>query len=148
MAKINSDESVVENFSIDNQVGYLLRCAFQKANGFTADRIRPYDLTNVQFSTMARLLEHGPLSQNQLGRLVTMPPANIHSLVGRLKKQGLVNTDRDPADKRLILISLSTKGRNLVKKLIPLDLQSAGDALASLNKSEQKVFLKLLKKMV
>ena len=148
LAKNKKDALLIENFSIDNQVGYLLRCAHQKAGGLTTEKIRNYDLTNVQFSTLARLLEYGPMSQNQLGRVVAMPPANIHSLVARLKKRGLVRTNRDPEDKRLILVSLSAKGRTLVKKLIPLDIESSANALAELNSKEQKTFLKLLRRLV
>ncbi len=148
MPQNKNNNSLNQDFSLDDQIGYLLRCASQNAGGITAEKIRSYDLTNVQFSTLARLLEFGPLSQNQLGRLVAMPPANIHSLVGRLKKRELVKADRDPGDKRLILISLTAKGRNLVKKLFPIVSLSTTDALAVLNASEQKTFLKLLKRMI
>jgi len=135
------------DFRLDDQVGHLLRRAYQRGSAYLAGRLRPYDLTPMQFAAIMRLRECGPLSQNELGRMISMPPANIHSLVGRLKKRGLIKTGRNPDDRRLILIDLSTKGRRMTHTLIPLDLQSSADTLAPLSPSEQVKFLALLRKL-
>lgn len=148
MSKSDNKQNERDMFSIDDQVGHLLRLAYQRASAHLAERIRPYDLTPVQFATLMRLLEHGPLSQNQLGRLVSMPPANIHSLIGRLKKRNLVETNRSPDDKRLLVISLSATGRALGRKLIPLDQQSSEDALSPLTKAEREMLPKILRKLI
>lgn len=135
------------DFRLDDQVGHLLRRAYQRASAHLAGHLRPHDLTPMQFAALMRLRESGPLSQNQLGRLISMPPANIHGLVGRLKKRDLIDTGRDPSDQRLVLIDLSAKGRRMARTLIPLDLRSTADALAPLPATERKTFLALLRKM-
>src|SRR3984893_7468549 len=93
-------------YRLEDQVGFLLRRAYQRASSNLIDRIGPHDLTAAQFATLARLYERGPLSQNLLGRLVAMEPANIRDVVLRLKKRRLVLTRRDPGDGRLIVVSL------------------------------------------
>lgn len=134
-------------FRLEDQVGHLLRRAYQRASAHLADRLKPHDLTPMQFAALMRLRECGPLSQNELGRMISMPPANIHSMVGRLKKRGVLTTGRDPNDRRLILIDLSEEGARLTDALIPLDLQSSADALAPLAPAERKTFLALLRKL-
>ncbi|HXK53187.1 MAG TPA: MarR family transcriptional regulator [Hyphomicrobiales bacterium] len=136
-----------EEFSIDDRVGHLLRRAYQRASAHLAVRLRALSLTPVQFAVLMRLHERGQLSQNQLGRLVSMPPGNIHGLVGRLAKRGLIVTDNDPNDRRLVLISLSPEGAGLTDELIKLDLEATKDALSPLEPHEQEIFLKLLKRM-
>src|SRR5260370_41464731 len=105
---------------LEDQVGFLLRRAYQRASSNLIDRIGPYDLTAPQFATLARLYERGPLSQNLLGRLVAMEPANIRDVVLRLKKRRLVTTRRDPGDGRLIVVGLTASGLSLVEQLLPI----------------------------
>lgn len=136
-----------DDFSIDERVGHLLRRAYQRASAHLATRLRPHELTPVQFAVLMRLRQKGELSQNQLGRLVSMPPGNIHGLVGRLAKRGLIETGSDSRDRRLVLISLSAEGVQLTEELLRLDLKATQDALAPLDPEERETFLKLLKRM-
>jgi DNA-binding MarR family transcriptional regulator len=136
-----------DSFKLDDQVGHLLRRAYQRASAYLAARIRRHDLTPVQFATLVRLWEQGALSQNQLGRLVAMPPANIHSLVRRLEARGLVARAADDNDKRLLNVSLTDEGRTLVEQLIPLDMESTEDALSALDPGERETLYRLLRKL-
>ena len=135
-------------YRLDDQVGHLLRRAYQRASSHLAGRIRAYELTPVQHATLIRLWELGPLSQNQLGRVVAMPPANIHSLVRRLESRGLVRRDPSAKDKRLLTVSLTDEGNKLVETLIPLDSASTEAALKGLNDAERDALYAILKKLV
>jgi len=129
---------------LDDQVGFLLRRAYQRASSNLIERIGAYDLTAPQFATLARLYERGTLSQNLLGRLVAMEPANIRDVVLRLKKRRLVMTRRDKEDGRLILVSLTASGLSLVEKLLPIEIECTSRTLAALNASEKRLLYDLL----
>ena len=135
-------------YRLDDQVGHLLRRAYQRASSHLAGRIRALDLTPVQHATLIRLWEFGPLSQNQLGRLVAMPPANIHALVRRLEARGLVRRDPSPKDKRLLTVSLTEPGRKMAEALVPLDTAATADALKPLDPHERDALYAILKKLV
>src|SRR6202011_623962 len=126
-------------YRLEDQVGFLLRRAYQRASSNLVERIGPYDLTAPQFATLARLYERGTLSQNLLGRLVAMEPANIRDVVLRLKKRRLVMTRRDKEDGRLILVSLTASGLSLVGKLFPIEIECTSRTLAALNASEKRL---------
>ena len=135
-------------YRLDDQVGHLLRRAYQRASGHLAQRIRSLELTPVQHATLIRLWEFGPLSQNQLGRLVAMPPANIHALVRRLESRGLLRRDPSPKDKRLLTVSLTEEGRTMAEMLIPLDTASTEAALRQLDQKERDFLFAVLKKLI
>jgi MarR family transcriptional regulator, lower aerobic nicotinate degradation pathway regulator len=131
-------------YRLEDQVGFLLRRAYQRASSNLIDRIGPYDLTAPQFATLARLYERGPLSQNLLGRLVAMEPANIRDVVLRLKKRRLVTTRRDPDDGRLIVVALSASGLSLVEQLLPIEIECTARTLAKLDTNEKEILYDLL----
>jgi DNA-binding MarR family transcriptional regulator len=111
------------------------------------ERIGPSDLTAPQFATLARLYERGTLSQNLLGRLVAMEPANIRDVVLRLKRRRLVMTRRDPEDGRLVLVSLTPAGLSLVEKLLPIEIECTAKTLARLNATEKTLLYELLDRL-
>jgi MarR family transcriptional regulator, lower aerobic nicotinate degradation pathway regulator len=131
-------------YRLEDQVGFLLRRAYQRASSNLVERIGPYDLTAPQFATLARLYERGTLSQNLLGRLVAMEPANIRDVVLRLKKRHLIKTRRDPGDGRLILVDLTSAGMSLVEDLLPIEIECTARTLAKLNANEKRLLYDLL----
>lgn len=135
------------DYRLEEQVGFLLRRAYQRASSNLVDEIGAYDLTAPQFATLARLYERGALSQNLLGRLVAMEPANIRDVVLRLKKRRLVATRRDPTDKRLILIDLTAAGVALVEQLIPIETACTAKTLAALTAAQRKQLYDLLERL-
>ncbi|MCC8942464.1 MarR family transcriptional regulator [Bradyrhizobium sp. Arg68] len=132
------------DYRLEDQIGFLLRRAYQRASSNLVEQIGSHDLTAPQFATLARLYERGALSQNLLGRLVAMEPANIRDVVLRLKKRRLVATRRDPTDKRLVLIDLTATGVALVEQLIPIEIACTAKTLAPLDAEQKRLLYDLL----
>jgi MarR family transcriptional regulator, lower aerobic nicotinate degradation pathway regulator len=139
--------AVPEDYSLDDQVGFLLRRAYQRASANLVERIGRHRLTAPQFATLARLYERGALSQNRLGRLVAMEPANIRDVVQRLKRRRLVASDRDPDDGRQLLIRLTPAGLALVQGLLPVERTATAKTLAPLAPAERKTLYELLRRL-
>jgi DNA-binding MarR family transcriptional regulator len=136
-----------DEYRLDDQIGHLLRRAYQAASANLTTRLERHALTPMQFAVLARLRERAPVSQNLLGRLVAMEPANIRDVILRLKKRGLVRAERDGADRRLILLSLSTAGAALVETLLPLSRESTAATLRPLNAREGEMLRDLLRRV-
>jgi MarR family transcriptional regulator, lower aerobic nicotinate degradation pathway regulator len=141
-------DAEVVNFSVDNQVGFLLRVAHQRHNANLAANLNQLNLTPPQGVVLARLLERDRVSQNLLGRLVAMEPANIRDVVLRLKSRGFVRQEKDPGDGRLLLLSLTPRGEALAQQLIHLSVGSVAETLRSLTLREGDKLRELLKKLV
>ncbi len=136
-----------KTYRLDDQVGFLLRRAYQRASANLLEKISAHELTPPQFATLARLHERGRVSQNLLGRLVAMEPANIRDVVQRLKKRGLVSTKRDPADARLIVVGLTAAGRSLTRQLLPVAAACTSKTLAPLSQNARKSLCHLLRRL-
>ena len=126
-------------------MGFLLRLAYQRASANLTDAIGPNGLTPTQFATLLRLDELGPQSQNELGRSVGMPPANIHDTVRRLLAGGLVTTAPSPTDRRLTLVDLTSAGRAKLREVLPAATAANADTLSALADDEQELLMSLLR---
>jgi DNA-binding MarR family transcriptional regulator len=139
---------LMSDFRVDDQVGFLLRLAHQKANANLAARLSTLDLTPPQATVLARLLERGELSQNLLGRLVAMESANIRDVVIRLRRRRLIATKKSKDDARVVLLSLTRSGLELARSLIPISIDSVAATLAVLSAREQTALRQLLRKII
>lgn len=140
-SKKNSTDYVLEN-----QIGHIIRKVNQRHTGiFTA--LMPDGVTPTRFSALVKLNEHGLLSQNKLGRLTAMDIATIKGVVDRLKRRELIQSTKDDNDARRQLISLTPKGQELIRKIIPLAAEITQQTTAPLTQSEAVVLIKLLRKL-
>jgi MarR family transcriptional regulator, lower aerobic nicotinate degradation pathway regulator len=153
VAKKQQEPKVVPNASsrpyrIEDQIGYLLRRAHQRASAIFQVNIGDPNITPTQYSSMAKLNEYTELSQNLLGRLVGMDKATMQGVVRRLKDRRLVDSRPDPGDARRTLLSLTTDGQRITHKLLMNGPVVSRETLKPLTPAEQRQLLDLLSKIV
>lgn len=95
-------------YLVDEQIGYRLRRAHQRASSVFAELMTKFDITPTQFSTLAKLDEMGPMSQHQLARVTGLEHAEMLAVIGRLQRQALIRCRPSPLDHRLIEIELTS----------------------------------------
>lgn len=135
-----------EDYQLDQQIGYLLRLALQRHYSlFSEDMVE--GLTAPQYASMYKLFEVGACSQNQLGRLINIDVATINGIVRRLKAKGFLTSRGDPRDKRRHEIALSTEGKKVVEKALPIAMKISDKTLEPLSSSERETLRRLLKKI-
>lgn len=140
------ERSIVEaapepSYSLDDQIGFLLRKAHQRHVAIFASRI---DLTPPQFAALARLHQVGPTSQNQLGMLIAMDAATVKGVIDRLGARGLVELKRHEEDRRRLMVSLTPEGRAAVERLLPVAREITQETLSPLSERDAAALLKLL----
>ena len=135
-------------YRIEEQVGYLLRRAHQRASSIFQVMIGDPNITPTQYSSMVKLHEYTELSQNHLGRLVGMDKATMQGVVRRLKDRGLVDSRPDPGDARRTLLSLTLDGQRSVNKLTLNGPLVSRETLKPLTPAEQRQLLELLSKII
>lgn len=94
------------------------------------------------------LAERGPLSQQALGEALSLDPSNVVGLLNELEERGLVARQRDPADRRRHIVSLSAAGSGA---LGASDAELTGiedDLLAALSPAERAQLRDLLTRAV
>ena len=74
------------------------------------------ELRDVDLHCLDLLARNGPLSPGALARLAGLHPATMTGIVDRLERAGWVARDRDPADRRAVLVRpLPSRGAELLR---------------------------------
>ena len=134
------------DYSLDDQVGFLLRQASQRHTTIFANAMLE-GLTPTRFAALARLHEMGALSQNELGRQTAMDVATTKGVVDRLCDRGLTATRPDPSDGRRHLVELTDEGRAVVRAAEALAREITSETLAPLKAQEAETLIRLLRKI-
>lgn len=137
--------SSVASYTLDTQVGFLLRRATQRHLAIFGVLIP--GLTPTQFAALAKLCEVGPTPQNALGRATAMDAATIKGVIDRLRQKGLIATSRDPDDQRRIFVAATDAGREVFEATRASAHQITAETLSPLSVDERAAFLSLLEKL-
>lgn len=139
------DAQTSAGYSLDDQVGYKLRLANQK-HLEVFSRMMP-DVTPTQFAVLARLRDTGPVSQNQLGRMVGMDAATTKGVIDRLRAKGFVQSFKSQTDMRRHEIALTDAGRTFADTAVDVALEISQATTANLTRRELAQLLALLDKL-
>lgn len=135
-------------YTFSDQVGHLLRKAYQRHLAIFQQNVGDSQLTAVQFVTLCALRDHGPSSQTELVKATAVDQATIRGIVERLKAKALVLLEPDPEDRRKVIVRLSDSGRRVVDETVPRARQITELTMANLNPAERVAMLYLLRKMI
>ena len=133
-------------YKLEDQIGHILRRASQRHTGIFSS-LMPDNLTPTRFAALAKLLECGSLSQNELGRLTAMDIATIKGVVDRLRQRGLVVSNKDLNDARRQLISLTPAGLEAIQAAIPEAISVTEQTVSTLSAEEASELVRLLQKI-
>jgi len=116
------------------ELRYLILAIQREGNRLLAAELRPLGVTPSQAEVLRMLGDHGPLTLTALGELLVCETGNSPSrLVDRLVAQGLIRRDVDPGDRRYVMLSLTTSGEDLGRRISAVEelLYSTIDGLVA-----------------
>jgi DNA-binding MarR family transcriptional regulator len=134
-------------YPLESSAGHLLRRALQRHQSLFQECAVGLALTAPQFAALSKLAELGNTTQNRLGRLVAMDPATVQGVARRLVLRGLVRTDKDPMDKRTLVLAITEEGERVVNEARRAGAGANATLLSGLTPEEQQAFLGLLRKI-
>ncbi len=135
-------------YDFSEQVGHLLRKAYQRHMAIFQQNIGNSQLTAVQFITLCAVRDHGPSSLSELIKATAVDQATIRGIVERLQARDLVTLKPAEQDKRKVIVSLTETGMQLVHETAPHALQVSELTMSRLNPAERVALLYVLRKMV
>ncbi len=136
------------DYRLEEQIGFLLRRAHQRATAIFAARFAGHGLTPTQFAALARIAEEGEVSQNRLGRLTAMDPATMKGVIGRLCERDLIAGRADERDRRRTQWRLTASGTALLAGARSDGFGVTEETLAPLSPQERAALVRLLEKIV
>ena len=109
--------------------------------------VLPAELTVTQFGVLDALHHIGPLCQGELAEKLLRSGGNLTLVVGNLEKAGLVLRERDPADRRYVVVKLTDKGQAFIAALFPKVVANVTREMGALSGTELSDISRLCKKV-
>lgn len=151
MQESTPDRSASESDSayvFSDQIGFLLRRAYQRHLAIFQANTGDSELTSVQFSTLCALRDKGPQSQSELVKATGVDQATIRGIIERLKARRLVSLAKDSVDGRKVIVALTTAGVAMLDHMIPRAAEITEQTFGSLNPGERTALIYTLRQML
>jgi len=104
-----------------------------------------FGLTMEQFAVLAAVKSRGgSLRPTDLALILERSPNSISMLVDRMVKVGLVRRTRDRRDRRVVRVSLTTKGENALKPATPTGWEFIQKILSPISYKDKHTLANLL----
>jgi len=88
--------------------------AFRAAAKYLYAGLEEMGIDDTDFRILEVLLNKGPLPVNTIGPKVNLTPGSISTAVDRLLGKGMVSRVESPEDRRVRVVSLTAKGKELI----------------------------------
>lgn len=113
------------------------------ANADLAD----HNLTLSQFGVLEALFHIGPLSQRELARKILRSSGNLTLVIENLERDGLVTRQRDPEDRRVMVVTLTPLGEERVRGILPGHVRGIQEIFDVLEEDEIEQLESLTRKL-
>ena len=136
-----------QGYDFSEQVGHLLRKAYQRHTSIFQRYSSDKQLTAIQFVTLCTVMERGPSSLTEIVNVTAIDPATIRGVIKRLKAREWITLTTDPKDQRKVMVVITESGAALVEEMVPSAKQISDQTMKNLNPAERVALMHLLEKM-
>jgi MarR family transcriptional regulator, 2-MHQ and catechol-resistance regulon repressor len=120
---------------------------FNKIRAKEATYIKSFGLTMHQFQVLEVLYHRGDLTVGSITKLTMSTPGNITVVIRNLKRDGYIKSVHDPKDKRVSLISITQKGKEIMAKFFPGHAKNFEKYFQNLSEDEIETLFTILRKL-
>jgi MarR family transcriptional regulator, 2-MHQ and catechol-resistance regulon repressor len=121
--------------------------AYQAAAKYLYAGLQETGIDDTDFRILEVLLNKGPLPVNTIGPKVNLTPGSISVAVDRLLARGLVSRIESREDRRVRVVSLTSKGKGLIAPVFRKHAAEIGNVFADATPKEVRSFETILKKI-
>jgi len=139
--------SALGSYDFSEQVGHLLRRAYQRHVAVFQQTIPDSQLTAVQFVVLCAVEDAGACSLSEIVKRTAIDQATVRGIIDRLKARHLLVVRHDESDRRKVLVSLTPAGLDLVRTTVPFAFEITEKTFKGFNQAERVALTYLLTKM-
>lgn len=130
------------------RAGHLVRRMNQIAQAIFLDETAQFGLTSVQYAALNAIAAFPDIDQATLSGLVAFDKTTLVKVLDRLAAKELITRTRSVTDRRRHVLNATSKGQDIVARIVPHLDRAQERFLAPLAEKEQAVFLALMTKVV
>ena len=125
----------------------IMMKAFHAVSGYANRSFQSHGLGDSDFRVLEALLHKGPLPVNTIGPKVFLTPGSISTAVDRLYENGLVTRTESGTDRRVRVVGLTPKGRDLITTIFSVHAQDMEKLVEILTRTERVHLVNALKRL-
>ncbi|MCV2881745.1 MarR family winged helix-turn-helix transcriptional regulator [Actibacterium sp. XHP0104] len=111
----------MEQFALDRFLPYVLSVTASRISKEFASRYRTeFGLSIPEWRVLAHLSQASEVSVREIHRKVDMDKSKVSRAATRLESAGYIHKVTDSADRRLVKLSLTPAGHDLIGRIIPI----------------------------
>ena len=133
----------MEDLSLSTLIWLRMARFVQNSNQLSNEHLRQFGLTVAQFEALAHIRNFEPVTQSELAEGLTVSGGGISRMLARLEAEGLISRRQDWKTKH---ISLTDKGRELLERAFPSQLEQQSSLFDDALTDDEKVHLHALMK--
>ena len=104
-------------------------------------------LSITEFSVLEVLYLKGKQTIQQIGHSILITSGSMTYVIDKLEEKGLLNRNDCPDDRRVVHITLTADGMDLMKKIMPKHQELIDYMFGALSDDETQIIVNLLKKI-
>ncbi|WP_445505543.1 MarR family winged helix-turn-helix transcriptional regulator [Niallia sp. 03091] len=134
---------------LELNLGQQLNALISEAHALNVRTASIFDetLQPAAFLIVRWLYSHGPANASTLAESTAMDRSSVSRLIGQLKNRGYVKSERHPTDRRGVLLSLTTIGREKTIKALKEKESIFYETISGLTNTELKNYIEMLKNL-
>lgn len=117
---------VHETMKLSSQLCFPLYAAARHVTGLYTPLLKPLGLTYTQYIVFLVLWEKDGISVSEIGEKLMLDNGTLSPLLKKMESAGYVERQRSREDDRVVVITLTEKGRALQKEASDIPLRAAG----------------------
>jgi DNA-binding MarR family transcriptional regulator len=106
------------------------------------------DWSLSQCLLLQQLHKCGRCRMSDLARTFEVTLGNVSTMIDRLVREGLVSRHEDPADRRAVLVQLSSRGRSITSKIDKHKKQAMLALIKKVSSSDRRTLMRILGQLV
>jgi DNA-binding MarR family transcriptional regulator len=106
-----------------------------------------YNLSWTAFSMLYNLWIWNAMETRSLAKSMGVTVATVSSVANTMEKRDLLQRNIDPNDRRLVILSLTDEGKNVMDELFPDFNRKESEMVAGLSEEELAYLAKMLRRI-
>ena len=115
-----------EVMKLDNQICFPLYAAARYVTGLYTPYLKELGLTYTQYITFLVLWERDGVSVSEIGSRLMLDNGTLSPMLKKMEQAGYIERKRSSDDDRVVIVSLTKKGRDLQEKAKEIPMKVGG----------------------
>jgi DNA-binding MarR family transcriptional regulator len=115
-----------EVMKLDNQICFPLYAAARYVTGLYTPYLKELGLTYTQYITFLVLWEKDGISVSEIGSRLMLDNGTLSPMLKKMEQAGYIERKRSSDDDRVVIVSLTKKGRDLQEKAKEIPMKVGG----------------------